>query len=201
MFEIVCVTARALCPGDFLSQLERVAAAGVDKIILREKDLPEPAYKALAARALDLCRRYGTECVVHNFPQTARELGAYALHLPLPRLRALSPEERAAFPVLGASCHSLEDVREAVELGCSYGTLGHIFPTGCKPGLPPRGVELLAQVCHASPLPVYAIGGVGPGNIAQVKQAGAAGACVMSGLMTAPDPARLVGQLRKEAGE
>ena len=29
----------------------------------------------------------------------------------------------------------------------------------------------------------------------------AAGACVMSGLMTAPDPARLVGQLRKEAGE
>ena len=77
--------------------------------------------------------------------------------------------------------------------------LGHIFPTGCKPGLPPRGVELLAQVCQASPLPVYAIGGVGPGNIAQVKQAGATGACVMSGFMTAPDPARLVGQLRKEA--
>lgn len=201
MFEIVCVTARALCPNDFLFQLERVAAAGVDKILLREKDLPEPAYKALAARALDLCRRYGVECAVHNFPQTARELGARALHLPLPRLRALSPEERAAFPVLGASCHSLEDVLAAAELGCSYGTLGHIFPTGCKPGLPPRGVELLAQVCHASPLPVYAIGGIGPENIAQVKQAGAAGACVMSGLMTAPDPARLVSQLRKEAGE
>ena len=42
MFKLVCVTARALCPGDFLAQLERVAAAGVDKIILREKDLPEP---------------------------------------------------------------------------------------------------------------------------------------------------------------
>ena len=188
MFKIVCVTARALCPGAFLSQLERVAATGVDKIILREKDLPEPEYKLLAARALALCRRYGVECAVHNFPQTANELGAPALHLPLPRLRALSPEERAAFPV-----------REAAELGCSYGTLGHIFPTGCKPGLPPRGVELLAQVCQASPLPVYAIGGVGPGNIAQIKQAGAAGACVMSGFMTAPDPARLVGQLRKEA--
>lgn len=199
MFKLVCVTARALCPGDFLAQLERVAAAGVDKIILREKDLPEPEYKLLAAQALALCRRYGVECAVHNFPQTANELGAPALHLPLPRLRALSPEERAAFPVLGASCHSLENVREAAELGCSYGTLGHIFPTGCKPGLPPRGVELLAQVCQASPLPVYAIGGVGTGNIAQVKQAGAAGACVMSGFMTAPDPARLVGQLRKEA--
>lgn len=118
MFEILCVTARALCPNDFLSQLERVAAAGVDKIILREKDLPEPEYKLLAAQALALCRRYGVECAVHNFPQTAKELGAPALHLPLPRLRALSPEERAAFPALGASCHSLEDVLEAAELGC-----------------------------------------------------------------------------------
>ena len=85
MFEMVCVTARALCPGDFLSQLERVAAAGVDKVILREKDLPEPAYKALAASALELCRRHEVACVLHNFPQTAKELGARALHLPLPR--------------------------------------------------------------------------------------------------------------------
>ena len=47
MFKIVCVTARALCPGDFLAQLERVAAAGGDKIILREKDLNaiEPLFK------------------------------------------------------------------------------------------------------------------------------------------------------------
>ena len=101
---------------------------------------------------------------------------------------------------MGTSCHSLDDVLEAAKLGCSYVTLGHIFPTGCKPGLPPRGVEFLTQVCRASPLPVYAIGGIGPENVAQVKQAGAAGACVMSGLMTASDPARLVRQLRKEAG-
>ena len=199
MFDLLCLTDRTLCREPFLDRVAAIAAARPAALILREKDLPEPEYKLLAAQALALCRRYGVECAVHNFPQTARELGARALHLPLPRLRALSPEERAAFPVLGASCHSLEDVREAAELGCSYGTLGHIFPTGCKPGLPPRGVELLAQVCQASPLPVYAIGGVGPGNIAQIKQAGAAGACVMSGFMTAPDPARLVGQLRKEA--
>lgn len=200
MFEMVCVTARALCPRDFLSQLERVAAAGVDKVILREKDLPEPAYKALAASALELCRRHEVACVLHNFPQTAKELGARALHLPLPRLRKLPPQEREGFPLLGTSCHSLEDVLEAAKLGCSYVTLGHIFPTGCKPGLPPRGVEFLTQVCQASPLPVYAIGGIGPENVAQVKQAGTVGACVMSGLMTATDPARLVRQLRKEAG-
>ena len=67
MFEIVCVTARKLCKGEFLSQAERVAAAGVDKIILREKDLPEPEYKALAIQVLEICRRHGVECLLHSF--------------------------------------------------------------------------------------------------------------------------------------
>ena len=199
MFEIVCVTARALCPGDFLSQLERVAAAGVDKILLREKDLPEPEYKLLAAQALALCRRYGVECAVHNFPQTAKELSAPALHLPLPRLRALSPEERAAFPALGPPATAWRMCwrrRSWVLLWHA----GHIFPTGASRACRP-GAWSCWHRCAKPPPCVYAIGGVGPGNIAQVKQAGAAGACVMSGLMTAPDPARLVSQLRKEAGE
>lgn len=199
MFEIVCVTARNLCGGEFLSQAERVAAAGVDKIILREKDLPEPEYKALAIQVLEICRRHGVECLLHSFSQTAEELGVRALHLPLPRLRELSPAKRGKFPTLGASCHSLEDALEAAKLGCSYGTLGHIFPTGCKPGVPPRGLKLLEQVCLASPIPLYAIGGIGPETIGPVRAAGAAGACVMSGLMQAEDPSALVRRLREEA--
>ena len=168
MFKIVCVTARALCPGiSSPSQLERVAAAGVDKIILREKDLPEPEYKLLAARALALCRRYGVECAVHNFPQTANELGPPPCTCPLPPAAGALPGGAGSVPVgLGASCHSLEDVREAAELGCSYGTLGHIFPTGCKPGLPPRGVGAAAGpgVPDPPPCPCTPLGGVGPGE-------------------------------------
>ena len=93
----------------------------------------------------------------------------------------------------------LEDALEAAKLGCSYGTLGHIFPTGCKPGVPPRGLKLLEQVCLASPIPLYAIGGIGPETIGPVRAAGAAGACVMSGLMQAEDPSALVRRLREEA--
>jgi len=105
----------------------------------------------------------------------------------MPALRGLDREVRARFSLLGASCHSLEEAQEAQALGCTYLTLGHIFPTGCKPGVPPRGVELLRQVCRAVPLPVYAIGGISPELFPAVLQAGAAGACVMSGPMTCPD--------------
>lgn len=62
-------------------------------------------------------------------------------------------------------------------------TLGHIFATQCKPGLPPRGLALLKEVCTHSPIPVYAIGGITLANLPQVLEAGAAGGCMMSGFM------------------
>ena len=94
---ILCVTDRTLCPEHFLSQISRIAAAGPAGVILREKDLCESAYRALAAQVLSLCRQHQVPCILHTFPSAARALGATALHLPLPLLRAMPKEERAAF--------------------------------------------------------------------------------------------------------
>ena len=187
MSKLICVTSRALCPSPFLPRLEDIARSGAGAILLREKDLSPKEYASLARPVLALCRRAGIPCILHGHPKAALALGADALHLPMPALRGLDREVRARFSLLGASCHSLEEAQEAQALGCTYLTLGHIFPTGCKPGVPPRGVELLRQVCRAVPLPVYAIGGISPELFPAVLQAGAAGACVMSGPMTCPD--------------
>ena len=83
---ILCVTDRTLCPEHFLSQISRIAAAGPAGVILREKDLCESAYRALAAQVLSLCRQHQVPCILHTFPSSARALGATALHLPLPLL-------------------------------------------------------------------------------------------------------------------
>ena len=201
MFKLLSVTNRRLCGEPLPERVRRLGAGGVDAVILREKDLPESEYRILAEEVLSVCRETGTRCILHSFDQTARELGAEALHLPLPRLRALSPAQRADFPILGASCHSLEDVLEAADLGCTYVTLGHIFATDCKKGLPPRGLGLLEAVCARSPIPVYAIGGIGPDNLARVRGAGAAGACLMSGLLVCADPERELLRLRRALSE
>lgn len=197
MFKLISVTNRSLCREPFSRRMERVAASGVEAVLLREKDLSPAAYQALAAEVVPMCQAQGVACILHSHPSAALALGESALHLPLPLLRSLTAGERGRFSVLGASCHSLADVLEAAELGCTYVTLGHIFPTACKPGLPPRGLGLLEQVCGQSPIPVYAIGGIAPENVSAVRQAGAAGACLMGALMTCPDPAQLVEQLRK----
>ena len=112
-----------------------------------------------------------------------------AIHLPIHLLRALSAEKKAKFRVIGASCHSVEEAKEAEQLGCTYITAGHIFETDCKRGLQPRGLEFLRSVCSQVSVPVYAIGGINAHNIVSVRSAGASGVCTMSGLMQCENPA------------
>lgn len=184
MFEILCVTNRRICREDFLLRIEKIASCRPDGILLREKDLSEQAYEELAVQVMELCERYGVRCILHHFPRAASRRKSAALHLPLPVLRTLSPSEKAEFPILGASCHSLEEAIEAELLGCTYITAGHVFATDCKKGVPGRGLGFLGQICELVSLPVYAIGGISAENAAEVKRAGAKGICVMSGMMT-----------------
>lgn len=196
MFKLISVTNRKLACGDFLTQLKKVAEGGADAVILREKDLTEEEYEALAEKALEICKSTNTLCILHTFYSVAEKLGAEALHMPLPKLREMSLEKRSCYKVLGASCHSLTDVKEAEALGCTYVTLGHIFETDCKKGVPPRGLSLLEEVCREAEIPVYAIGGISAENVNQVKKAGAAGCCLMSLLMVCDAPDRKIRRLR-----
>lgn len=198
MSDILCVTNRHLCPDDFLMKLSAIAAARPAGIILREKDLTEREYESLARQVLRLCRENHVLCILHSFVGTARELGAEAIHLPLPLLRDMSDEQKACFRIVGASCHSVEEALEAQSLGCTYITVGHIFETDCKGGLPGRGVNFLQCVCETVNIPVYAIGGISRDNIALVRGTGVCGACVMSGLMRCKDPLRYLQSLKAD---
>lgn len=188
MYDILCVTNRRLCKGDFLQRLGEISAAGPAGIVLREKDLSPEAYKALAKEVWKICGDHQVTCILHNFQEVAQELGCQALHLPLPVLRRLSADERSRFTHLGASCHSVEEAQEAEKLGCTYIIAGHIFDTDCKKDLPGRGINFLEKMCESVSIPVYAIGGIRAENIARVRSAGAKGACLMSSVMECDHP-------------
>lgn len=196
MCKILCITNRKLCKGDFPARIAAIAAQQPAGIILREKDLPEPEYAALAEQIMKICSTHGVPCILHSFPQTAAALHADFLHLPLPVLRGLPDAARTALPAFGVSCHAVGDAQEAAAAGASYLIAGHIFATDCKKGLPGRGLAFLHDVCSSVTLPVYAIGGISPDNAGAVMQQGAAGICVMSGLMQCDDPADYINRLK-----
>lgn len=198
MSDIICVTARNLCGGDFMEQLAKIAEAAPKYIVLREKDLDESEYRTLAEKAIEICSNSETKLILHYYWKTAIELGKDSIHLPLHILRELSAEYKRRFSLIGVSCHSVEDALEAKALGAGYITAGHVFATDCKKGLPPRGLDFLREVCQSVDMPVYAIGGISPENFSQVMEAGASGACVMSGFMKSAQPKELMSKFNRK---
>lgn len=197
-FKILAISNKHLCDRPFEEQIQRVCDWHPDALILREKDLPENEYKALAEHVLDICKSYDVPCILHTYWHVALELGHDAIHLPLPLLRELSagtpnPDNPTCntdfhltdFRKIGTSVHSAEDAIEAQHLGAAYVTAGHIFTTDCKKGLPPRGLDFLKNVCDAVTIPVYGIGGIkfDPQQWIDLKNQGACGGCIMSGMM------------------
>ena len=181
--DILCITNRKLCKEDFLKRIETIAATHPKAIVLREKDLAEQEYKILAEKVIRICKNYEVPCILHSFTKAAIALHVKAIHMPLPLLRNMTPQEKSHFEIIGASCHSLEEAQEAERLGCTYITAGHIFLTDCKKGLPGRGLPFLQNICENVSVPVYAIGGISNENIDAVRRTGATGACIMSGFM------------------
>lgn len=182
MSEIICVTNRSLCKTDFLSRLEEISHLDNVKIILREKELDEKSYTALAYKVIELCGK--DRIILNRFTVSALTLNHKALQLPMKEFLSLGEGERRFFNFLGASCHSAEEGTEAEKNGCDFLIAGHIFETDCKKGLAPRGTEFLKRVRENYSGKLYAIGGISPENAVLCKTAGAQGVCVMSGFMT-----------------
>lgn len=189
MFKLICVTNRALCRADFIGRLGILYKNGVE-VILREKDLTEAEYEELARKTLAAC----PDITLHTFTGAAKCLGADKIHLPF---HMMNETVRADFKTVGLSVHSAAEAAQAREMDADYVTAGHIFATACKKGLAPRGTEFLQVVAATVDIPVYAIGGITPDNIGEIRKTGAAGACIMSGLMTCSDAEDYINQLKE----
>ena len=78
--------------------------------------------------------------------------------------------------LVGVSCHSLEEVREAENAGASYAFFGPVFDTPAKRAFgAPQGMARLEEVCRSVKIPVIAIGGVNEENAEECFRAGAVG--------------------------
>ena len=189
---MIAVTDRKLCARPFLEQIELIASAHPEMIILREKDLADDELLVLAAKCLDVCERYNVPLAINSNMDIARELDICRIHLPLQMLK--EAEDLMDFSLVGASVHSVEEAKEAEDLGADYLIAGHVFRTSCKDS-EPRGTSFVESVCDAVEIPVYAIGGMTPEKYPDVMRAGAAGVAVMSSIMTEQEPSDLIQRL------
>jgi len=98
--------------------------------------------------------------------------------------------------LVGVSTHDLEQARQAVVDGANYLGCGPTFPSATKEFAEFPGLEFLRQVSREIRLPAFAIGGIGPDNIAQVCAAGFSRVAVNHSVVSAVDPAQTARRLK-----
>lgn len=181
--------------GDRLLKIIDVAVdAGVDVVQVREKDLDRADLLVLARDIVSVVDNRA-KVVVNTDVRVARELGI-GLHLP-ESAAPLSPElvsHLGADALIGRSVHAADRIDDDY---VDYLLFGHVFATSSKPGLPPRGLLILAEVVQRTIIPVWAIGGITAGNAASVIERGARGVAVIGAILDANDPHAATVALRR----
>ena len=190
-FDLYLVTDRNQTGGrDLLWVLERALEGGVRAVQIREKDLGGRELFVLAEKTKRLCERYQANLFVNDRVDVALGVDAEGVHLggdsmPVRAARELLGAEK----LIGVSTHSINEASEAEREKADFILFGPVYFTASKAAYgEPQGLGRLKKVVEKISLPVYAIGGVKVGNIAEVKETGVRGIALISAVLSASDP-------------
>ena len=187
-------TSRRRC---LLDKIAEAARAGVDYIQLREKDLPTRELELLAREAVQAVREASrlspdpcpltAALLINSRTDVALASGADGVHL---RSDDIGPREVRAIweecgagvparvsprePLIGVSCHSPAEVKQAEADGANFAVLAPVFEKKDAPNAHPAGLAQLREACKMK-IPVLALGGVTLENAKSCLEAGASG--------------------------
>jgi thiamine-phosphate pyrophosphorylase len=169
---------------------------GVDVVQLREKSGDDHAVVRAGRVFRRLCDAYDALFIVNDRPDLAIACGADGVHLGQDDGEAAAARRLVGDDLLiGISTHSPEQVDAARE--ADYIAVGPVYETPTKPEYPPVGTGLVAYAAEHAHLPFFAIGGIDPGNVAEVVAAGAERVAVVRAIRDAADPGVAARMLRE----
>ncbi len=171
--------------GNLYSVIEGAILGGVDRVILREKDLNYNDLLLVAAILKPILDSYQVPLIINGNLEVGRSLNTAGFHIGYSHLSDSSYTFKG---MLGISVHSLQEAIEAEKLGANYLLASHIFETQCKEGIKPKGLKLIESIKAHVGIPVIALGGINHTNTKEVITSGADGIAVMSYIMASKNP-------------
>jgi len=173
---------------EFADLVRRCFEGGVDVIQLRDRSVDDRTLLARARLAAEIARGSEKLFIVNDRADLAVAADADGVHvgqdeLPVGQARRIVGPQR----LIGLSTHSIEQAREAVNLGADYIGCGPVFAGRTKSFEAYVGTDLLAEVASEIELPAFAIGGIETTNVDQVIEAGFRRIAVTGALRDAVD--------------
>lgn len=216
------VTDTAMCERlGVAGTVSAAVGAGVSAVQLRDVDASDDELVRLGAEVMAALRGTGVPLLINDRVHLVAAIGAQGAHVGQGDLDADRAREMLGPDAyLGLSVQTLEQVAAARGLGAGtldedtfdastinagtinagtidYLGVGPVWGTSSKlDAATPGGVHRLQRIVSASPWPCVAIGGINAARLSQVRQAGAAGAAVVSAICGQPDVAAATRELR-----
>jgi len=166
----------------YFKKLETALRAGIKLIQFRLKDASGEAFRSLACETLRYCRTYGAKLLINADSDVARELDMDGVHLSSERLMALQTRPLATDKWVAASCHNLEELQHATDIGVDFAVLSPVLPTQSHPGADALGWPRFFELIDEIKIPVYALGGMNSQQLTMAYKKGAQGVAILSDL-------------------
>ena len=167
----------AIINGENIKQVLRglhgVAAQGVNLVQVRAKNLNRQDAEQLIRMVKTECGVLQLECLFNSQIIGAKESGA-GVHLTSSDLMVLNQRpESVGF--VAASCHSLQELRQAERLGLDFVVLSPVKKTVSHSEADPLGWQQFSQWVAQINLPVFALGGIDKQDYGLALSCGAQG--------------------------
>lgn len=177
--------------------VKEAVSGGVDVVQLRERDMTSRETYDTARRLKEALKGTSALLLINDRVDIAMAVGADGVHLgqnglPVETVRRIIGHGM----VIGVSTHDLEEATKAESEGADYVLFSPVFPTSCKPGAVPKGVDALRELQNNIDIPVIALGGINPSTLVEVVRAGITNAAVMSWILTSDNPKNAAEELK-----
>ncbi|NOX08962.1 MAG: Nudix family hydrolase [Gammaproteobacteria bacterium] len=166
----------------FLDDLRISLEAGVRLVQYRDPLLSAKDYQDYAGPVVQLCQEYGADILLNADAAMVSACGAQGVHLNGDRLWSLSERPLGEAQWVAASCHTRDDLLQAARIGVDFVVLSPVKVTQSHPHAVPIGMAALAGLIRDVGFPVYALGGMLPVDLGEVRACGAQGIAAITGL-------------------
>lgn len=171
---------------DFIARLNRALAAGLRIVQLRVADFSADTHKSLLDEAINAVNQSNAHAVINcsiaEFNRLTQFFPDESLGLHLNRHHAAVINARPVGPhvLFGVSCHNVDEIVHAQNLGADYLFLSPVLLTASHPSAKLLGWESFSALVELANIPVYALGGVGEEHVTIAQSYGAQGVAGIS---------------------
>jgi len=183
-------------------ECEEILQSGATFLQLREKNIDDDEYLALAKKIKLIADKYKVPFVIDDNVNVAVKSGADGVHVGQEDMKASCVRELIGDnKILGVSVQTVEQAIKAEEDGADYLGIGPVFPTDTKPGVATVDLEIVKKIKEKVSIPILVIGGINDRSIYDVVKTNTDGVAVVSYIFASEDKKESTKRLRMLSDE